>query len=624
MTDPFAELEKSVNAALETYSNVHRGSGHNSVVSTRLYDKARDIVLEYLELSKAKYAVIFCTPERASVLTTLLKPGSYHSVSSNDYYLPLGIIALAAKKKSLPKGAPFQSGGGTTRLVSSDWILWADTPGRFEAGTPAIINVIAFARALQLSKLFGNEAFNKKSAPESSAREILYSDKLDKYKGLELLYELRKTHIGRGILVPTVDGLRPYINLDNAASTPTFIPVWETVCKVWRQPATVQHEIIEEVRSICAKVVGAPTETYDIIFTSNTTEAINLAAESMEAEHGQAIEPVILNTIMEHNSNDLPWRLVPGYSLIRMEANAEGFVDMNELERLLSEYNRKYLHGKKHIRLVAISGASNVLGAFNNLEEVSRIAHRYGARMLVDAAQVVAHRKIDMERYGIDYLAFSAHKTYAPFGTGVLVIRKGLLNLTHDRMEIVRTSGEENVAGIAALGKALLLLQRIGMNIIEEEEKSLTARMLYNLAKIDGLTVYGIKDPDSPAFKHKGGVIIVNMKGIMANKLARLLADHGGIGTRNGCFCAHILVKRLVNISPGLEKFQRMMVTILPMIKLPGLLRISLGIENSGEDIDALICALNKITRQPYMPDKINLKQQMRDFICTIEQRVYE
>jgi selenocysteine lyase/cysteine desulfurase len=99
-------------------------------------------------------------------------------------------------------------------------------------------------------------------------------------------------------------------------------------------------------------------------------------------------------------------------------------------------------------------------GVFNNLEEISRIVHLYGTRLLVDAAQLVAHRKVEMERCGIDYLVFSAHKVYAPFGTGVMVVRKGLLNFSPEELELIRSSGEENAVGIVALGKALVLLQR--------------------------------------------------------------------------------------------------------------------------------------------------------------------
>src|SRR5512132_521252 len=107
-TEAFAELERGVHTALETYSNVHRGSGHNSMVTTHLFEQARDIVLEYLGLNKRKYVVIFCTPRRSEMLKAQLPPPvSYASVSSQDIGLPLGVRALAVKRRALPRGAPF-------------------------------------------------------------------------------------------------------------------------------------------------------------------------------------------------------------------------------------------------------------------------------------------------------------------------------------------------------------------------------------------------------------------------------------------------------------------------------------------------------------------------------------
>ena len=461
--DFFKELENVVYAALETYSNVHRGSGHYSMVSTHLFEQARDIILDYLGLNRGKYVVIFCTPRRAELFSVQLRPESYKSVSSCDIGLPLGVRVLAVARKALPEGTPFQTGGGTTRLIAPGWIVWANAPEKFEAGTPAIINVIAFARALQVTRHSGKDVFRDITSEKLSATGILYHDELEGYSGRELLDNLRQTLIGRSVLVPTIEGLKPYINLDNGASTPTFTAVWNAVCKTWRQSGIVQQEIIHEVRSICAGFLGAPPDNFDVIFTSNTTEAINLAAESLSYETEQGIEPVVLNTLLEHNSNDLPWRMSSRYSLIRLPVDAEGFIDLNELDSLLSAYNQNGRYGKKRIRLVAVSGASNVLGVFNDLEPICRIVHRYGARLLVDAAQLVAHRKVEMERCGIDYLAFSAHKVYAPFGSGVLVFRKGMLNFSHAELELIRSSGEENVVGIAALGKALVLLQRIGL-----------------------------------------------------------------------------------------------------------------------------------------------------------------
>ncbi len=477
---------------------------------------------------------------------------------------------------------------------------------------------------------FGKDAFqtagaaNLAGAAKRTAAEILHHDELEKYSGRELLAELKQTLIGRGVHVPTVEGARPFINLDNGASTPTFAPIWNAVCQTWRQSSQVQPAIIHEVKAICAQVLGAPLATYDVIFTANTTEAINLAAESLSHESEKGAESVVVNTLLEHNSNELPWRTIPGCSLIRLPVDAEGFVDLRELETLLRATNQQGEHGNKHIKLVAVSGASNVLGTFNNLAEISRIVHQYGARLLVDAAQLVAHRKVEMEGCRIDYLACSAHKAYAPFGSGVLVARKGLLHFSPAELDLIRSSGEENAGGIAALGKALVLLQRIGLDVIQEEEQALTGRTLRGLAQIPGLEIYGIKDPDSPRFAQKGGVIVFRLEDLMANRVAEELAERGGIGVRSGCHCAHLLIKHLLNIHPLLQRLQGLILTLFPQVALPGLTRVSLGLENSAEEVDALIEVLDKIARQPRAgANRHVVRQQMDDFARAAAQRVY-
>ena len=140
------ELEQSVFSALETYSNVHRGSGHFSMVTTLLYEKARDIVLDYLGLVKGKYTVIFCTPARESALKALLNPIDFKGLSSRDIGLSIGIRALAVRTRALPAGIPFQSGGGTARLVSPDWVVWANIPDRFEAGISRFLHHLGRGR----------------------------------------------------------------------------------------------------------------------------------------------------------------------------------------------------------------------------------------------------------------------------------------------------------------------------------------------------------------------------------------------------------------------------------------------------------------------------------------------
>jgi selenocysteine lyase/cysteine desulfurase len=595
ITDVFKELEQGVETALETYSNVHRGSGHNSMVTTHLYEQSREIILEFLGLKKNKYTVIFCTARRASVLKAQIEPGSYHAVSSQDIDLSLGVVALAVEKQVLPKGAPLQSGGGTARLMSKEWVVWENVPDRFEAGTPAIVNVITFAKALLMIRKYGKDIFLNPATEKLTASKILYHDELEKFTGKELMAELKKTLIGSGVKVPTIEGEKPFINLDNSASTPTFTPVWNTFRMTLQQSEQVKQDIVKEVKFICAGFLGAPMNDYDVIFTSNTTEAINLVAESLSSESEKGTEPVVLNSLLEHSSNDMPWRMLAGYSLIRLTVDDEGFFEMSELENILSEYNEKEQQGRKRIRLVAVSGASNVLGSCNNLKEISRIVHHYGAKLLVDGAQLVAHRKVNIEESGIDYLTFSAHKVYAPFGCGVMICRKGLLSFNPEEMGQILSSAEENSAGIAALGKSLFLLQKIGMDLVCEEEQALTRRMILGLTKIDGLKLYGVTNPESPGFANKIGVFVFSLKNMMSNKLAKELAIRGGIGVRYGCHCSHIIVKHLLKIPPFLEGFQRILVSVFPKLRLPGLLRVSLGIENTEADVDTLIRVLNEI-----------------------------
>lgn len=619
------EVEQSIKTALETYSNVHRGSGHFSMATTHLYEQARNIVLDYMGLDKSKWVLIFLSTPISIAYKELLDKtdgNSYKVISGADFGLSLGVNAMAVKKKFLPRGAPLQTGGGTTKMTSKEWIMWADAPDKFEAGTPAIINVIAFAKALLLMKQYGANIFQNAVTQNITVDEVLYEDELQQFSGHELLDKLRQILIGRGVLVPTLHGQKPFINLDNSASTPTFTPIWEVFRKTWLLQGPFCNEIVEEVKTIIANSMNAPKNVYDIIFTSNTTESINLVADSLCRES----EPVILNTLLEHSSNDLPWRMVRDSELKRLSVNTDGFIDMNELETLLDEYNHKAMHGNKRIRLVAVSGASNVLGVCNDMKEISRIVHQYGAMLLVDAAQLVAHRRIDIQECEIDYLAFSAHKVYAPFGCGALIVRKGLLNFNSEEQKKFQQFGTDNTSGIAAIGKALELLQRIGMDLIREEEEALTTLALQGMSKIDGLKIHGISNPESKRFAHKVGVIPFNFKNIMPNKTANRLAMQGGIGVRYGCHCAHLIVKRIHNITPFLEQVQRIIQILFPKFRFPGVVRVSFGIENTEADVDTLIQTLgnsNSGDNKSHNYSRSDIEKFMDKFIQEIYKRVY-
>jgi selenocysteine lyase/cysteine desulfurase len=592
------QLMEDLHEVLRTYSNVHRGSGHNSMVTTHLYEKARDIVLDYAGLDKKRHSVVFCSPYRAAVFTQLLKPGTYTLLSSLETGLALGVRALIVKKKALPARIPYHTGGGTTRLYSDNWVIWANPPERYEAGTPAIVNVIAFAKALMVIRQHGKAVFQVIRMGPIPAREILYHGALEKFSGMELLRKVRQSLVGGDVLVPTEKGEKPFINFDNSASTPTFEPVWQTFSQTLLAPASAKQELVQEVKAICAGVLDAPPEDYEVIFTSNTTESIGLVAESLAQENHGNTEPVVLNTLLEHSSNDLPWRTVPDHSILRLPTDKEGYWDLTELEQILADHNEKQLHGRKRITVVAVSGASNVLGLCNDLSETSRLAHRYGARLLVDGAQLVAHRKVRMKETGIDYLAFSAHKVYAPFGCGVLVVKKGILKLSEEKMSLARSSGEENAAGIAALGKSLQLLQRIGFDLIAAEEESMTRHLLRGMNAIPGLKIHGIKDPDSPAISQKVGVVVFDIKNMMSGSIAAKLAWQRGIGIRYGCHCAHLIVKFLSGFTPFMEQLQRMVVFLVPALTLQGFARVSIGLENTPADVDALLEEVARIARK--------------------------
>ena len=617
-------LGKSLITALEHYSNVHRGSGQAAIVSTRLYERSREIILDYFGFDRRKYALIFCSTRRAGMLKSQISPKDYMEISSGDVGLPLGIVAIALKKKALPKGIPFESGGGTTRLISKNWVLWSKPPDKFEAGTPATIPAIALARVLQLKKQGLVFTPVNREDNEPGEKDFILNDIPDA-SGKVLLKKLTGERIGKNLEIPTSQGNKPYINLDNAASTPTFSPVWEAFKRALSLPPNAHGDVIREAKTICHDFLDAPEENYHLVFTSNTTEAINIAAGSLKKEAAHDSESVVLVTLLEHSSNDLPWRYAAGLPVIHLDVDEDGFIDLQQLENTLTDYNQKKMHGNKRIRLMAVCGASNVLGSYNDIEQISSIVHRYGAELLVDAAQMAGHRNISMQKYNIDYLALSGHKVYAPFGSSLLMAKKGMLRYEDHETDKIKRSGEENVAGIAALGKALSLLQRIGMDVIEQEERELTVYTLDKMRPVPRMKIFGIHQADSPRFAQKGGVIPFDLKGVLPGKVAYQLALQGGIGVRYGCHCAHILVKHMHGVSPFIEKFQRLILRLFPKLNLPGVVRVSLGIYNTKSDIDSLAAVLTEMANRPKSVNKDvqGSAKMMEKFVKTITDRVF-
>ena len=193
---PIEQLNSSAFAAAETYANVHRGEGHFSLISTQLYEQARDSILEHLGLSARTHFLLFSTPYRAQQLSEVLSPTDWRCVSSADLHLPLGMCALAVRKNALPNKVPFQTGGGVVKMVSLDRVVWADAPDRFEAGTPSILHAITLARALQLTKKYGQDCFLPKAGDQITLEDILFNDPLLDLHGEDLLNHLRTTLLG--------------------------------------------------------------------------------------------------------------------------------------------------------------------------------------------------------------------------------------------------------------------------------------------------------------------------------------------------------------------------------------------------------------------------------------------
>ena len=428
------------------------------------------------------------------------------------------------------------------------------------------------------------------------------------------LLALRREVIGVDERVPVLEGgLRPYVNFDNAASTPAMRPVLSTVEEFLCWYANVHRgtgyksllssRVFEQARDRVARFVGADPREDVVLFTKNTTESINHLARRLAF----GPDDVVVTTVMEHHSNELPWRRVA--RVVHVGLTPEGRVDAAALERAFVEN-----HGR--VRLLAISGASNVTGYVNPVHDFARLAHAAGARIFVDAAQLAAHRPIDMRPASaadhLDFLAFSAHKMYAPFGVGVLVgprrdfeqgdpdlVGGGTVDIVTlenaywtdlpDREE----AGTPNIVGVVALGRAIGVLESVGWEAIERHEAELTARALERLSAIPGVALYGDADPGRAPGRL--GVIPFNVHGLSHALVAAILSYEWAIGTRSGCFCAHPYVKEILHV--GADDAAKLEREILARDRshVPGAVRASFGIYNTAEEVDRLAEAVAAI-----------------------------
>jgi cysteine desulfurase / selenocysteine lyase len=431
------------------------------------------------------------------------------------------------------------------------------------------------------------------------------------------LNDYRPLFVGLDALIPIMDGTcRCYVNLDNAASTPPLKAVQQTVDDFLVYYSSVHRGTgfksqlstfaYEQARQIVMEFVGANPSNHTCIFGKNTTEAVNKLARRFPFNPQRNI---VLTSGMEHHSNDLPWRAVT--QVIHVGLTREGRLDENEFEAKLSKYADR-------IALVALTGASNVTGFINPIHRYAEKVHAIGALFLVDCAQLAPHRKIDMlsldQPEHLDFITISAHKMYAPFGTGALIGRKDIFEHGDPDMpgggtvEIVtldnvvwsepperEEAGSPNTVGAIALAAAIRMLESVGMAEVAKHEASLTQYALEGLARIPGLRIFGDRDPDHA--ENRLGVIPIQLEQVTHFLAAAILGYEFGIGVRSGCFCAHPYILHLLGLNKEEAAEVRRRMIGGDKSEMPGLIRASFGLYNSIEDINTLLDALVQISR---------------------------
>lgn len=399
-----------------------------------------------------------------------------------------------------------------------------------------------------------------------------------------------------------------FINFDNAATTPPFksvlkeiidfSPHYSSIHRGTGYKSILSSTIYDEGRNLVLNFLGGNKDYHTVIFLKNTTECINKLSYRLK---DQLKDKIVLSTYMEHHSNLLPWN--HRYTTDYIEVDPLGRLCIQDLEYKLRLYKGK-------VGLVAVTGASNVTGYINPIYDIARICHKYGAKILVDGAQLIPHSPFHMKPIDssdhIDYIVFSAHKMYAPFGTGALVapketFREGFSEqLGGGIVKFVTTkdvvwedpptkeeAGTPNLMGVLALSTSIKVLQNLGMKNIEEYERNLTRYALKLLKEIPNLIIY-----DDGYVDNKVSIISFNMKGIHHEDLADMLSNQGGVAVRTGCFCAQPYVQRLLGISDlEMNKYRKD-----EALKRPGLVRISFGIYNDYNEIYLLAYLLRKIS----------------------------
>ncbi len=431
--------------------------------------------------------------------------------------------------------------------------------------------------------------------------------------------DYRSRFVGLDVRVPCLDGHeRPYVNFDNAASTPPLASVRNTVDRFLDYYASVHRgtgfksrlstEAYETARQRTLRFVGADPGTHTCLFAKNTTECINKLARRLPL----AKDDVVLTTEMEHHSNDLPFR--GAARVVHVGLHPDGRLDEEDFDRQLRS-------AAGRLGLVAVTGASNVTGYLNPIHRLAEKAHAVGAPILIDCAQLAPHRPIRVGALGepdaFDFVAFSAHKLYAPYGTGALVGRRDVFERGDPdqrgggTVEIVtlnevvwagpperEEAGSPNVVGAVALGAAAVELGSIGMPAVAAHEAALTAYALGRLRSVPNVRLFG--DREAARAADRLGVIPFQIDGMSHFLVAAILGYEFAIGVRSGCFCAHPYVLHLLGLSEPEARAVRDRILAGDRRQMPGMVRISFGLYNTTAEIDALVEALQRIARGQY------------------------
>lgn len=398
------------------------------------------------------------------------------------------------------------------------------------------------------------------------------------------------------------------INFDNGATTPALssvlaavedaLPMYGSIGRGKGQKSSRSTERFNAARDVVLRFFGAGDGRYTCCFTGTATDALNKIAGALATSP----DDVVLTTRSEHHANDLPWR---ARATVR-------YVEVDEVGRLkMDDFSEQLADGK--VKVVSVQAASNVTGYVHDVHAIAKLAHDAGAIMVVDGAQIAAHRAFSLagssEAEDIDFFVCSAHKMYAPFGGGCIVGKTELLN-AHlpayrggGMVDVVTDSdatwleapdlweaGSPNYLGQIALATAIEAFEEVGFDAVAKHEQVLLRRAIDGLSAIEGVTVYA----DSDRIDDRVGVLTFNVSKVGAAEVAQFLADEYAIAVRQGEFCAHPLCHRLM----GYTDEQILAERDKPDFEAPAMVRISFGMYNTEDEVDVLIKAIGELVTQ--------------------------